>query len=112
MCAAGGLNKFYATVIDKKEGVCGVVLDIQAFGDYTKWHPYIHSLVADGLFLFSGSFHVIPRSSVRPAAEKFRTNVLKLLKKEELIDEDFIKMIMKQRGKPPIKMTGKSRAIW
>ncbi len=39
----------------------------------------------------------MPRSSVKPLAEIFRANVLKMLKKEGLIDEDIIKMILKWR---------------
>jgi len=96
-CAADSLKVFLRTVIGRKDGVVGAVLAIQTFGDYAKWHPHIHSLVADGLFLPSRTFHVMPRSSMKPLAEIFRANVLRMLKKEGLIDEDFIKMILKWR---------------
>ncbi len=32
---------------------------IQTFGDYARWHPHLHALVADGLFLESGYFYVM-----------------------------------------------------
>jgi len=70
---------------------------IQTFGDYAKWHPHIHSIVADGLFSRSGIFYVLPKISIQPLAELFRANVLSMLKKEGLIDDDFISMIMQWR---------------
>gem|GEM_PF-2452045 len=66
-------------------------------GDYARWHPHLHALVADGLFLESGYFFVMPKADLRPLAELFRAHVLKMLKKEGLIDDAFLKMIMKWR---------------
>jgi hypothetical protein len=61
------------------------------------WHPHLHALVADGLFLESGYFFVMPKADLRPLAELFRPHVLKMLKKKGLIDDAFISMIMKWR---------------
>ena len=55
-------------------------MTIQTFGDYAKWHPYIHSIVADGLFSRSGIFYVMPKISLQPLADLFRVNVLSMLK--------------------------------
>jgi hypothetical protein len=81
----------------KKYGIPGFVFAIQTFGDYARWHPHLHGLVADGLFTESGYFYVMPKVDIRPLAELFRANVLTLLKKEGLIDDSFIKMIMSWR---------------
>ncbi len=70
---------------------------IQSFGDYARWHPHLHALVADGLFLESGYFFVMPKVDLRPLRELFRAYVLKMLKKEGLKDDTFIKMILKWR---------------
>lgn len=70
---------------------------IQTFGDYARWHPQLHALVANGLFLDSGYFYIMPKVDIRRCAELFRAYVLKMLKKEGLIDDAFIKMIMKWR---------------
>ncbi len=75
----------------------GAVIVIQTFGDYPKWHPHIHAPVADGILNPSGMFYVMPRVSVKPLAELFRANVLKMPVKEERIDDAFVKMIMKWR---------------
>lgn len=70
---------------------------IQSFGDYARWHSHLHALVADGLFLESGYFFVMPKVDLRPLREIFRALVLKMLKKEGLIDDTFIKMLMSWR---------------
>jgi len=72
-------------------------LAIQSFGDYSRWHPHLHALVADGLFTESGYFYVMPKVDLRPLAEIFRASVLKMLEKEGRIDDAFIKMIMAWR---------------
>ncbi len=94
-CASKSITKFLRTVLGKQHGIPGVVMVIQTFGDYARWHPHLHALVADGLFLDSGYFYVMPKVDIRRCAEFFRAFVLKMLKKEGLIDDAFIKMIMK-----------------
>ena len=96
-CAADSLLTFFSTALGMEDGICGAVMTIQTFGDYARWHPHIHSIVADGLFGRNGIFHVMPRISIKPLAELFRANVLTMLKRNELIDDQFIAMIMKWR---------------
>ena len=96
-CAANSLAKFFKITLRKKAGIPGVVVAIQSFGDYARFHPHLHALVADGLFLESGYFFVMPKVNLRPLQELFRGHVLKMLKKEGLIDNTFITMIMKWR---------------
>jgi len=96
-CAADSLLTFFRTTLGLVDGVCGAVMTIQTFGDYAKWHPHIHSIVADGLFRRSGVFYVMPKLNITPPAELFRANVLSMLKEEGLIDDAFITMIMKWR---------------
>jgi hypothetical protein len=52
-------------------------------------------LVADDLFLESGYFCVMPEVNLCPLTELFRAYVLKMSEKEGLIDDAFIKMILK-----------------
>ncbi|GAB4275434.1 MAG: hypothetical protein Kow00111_28770 [Thermincola ferriacetica] len=71
---------------------------IQTFGDYCRWHPHIHAIVSDGLYTESGYFFVMPRSvDLLPLKEMFRARVLAMLKKEGLVDDAFIRMIMQWR---------------
>ena len=96
-CATISLTTFFQTVLNKQHGIPGIALAIQSFGDYARWHPHLHALVADGLFTESGYFYVMPKVDLRPLAEMFRASVLKMLQKEGLIDDAFIKMIMAWR---------------
>ncbi len=93
-CAAKSLSCFFRISLGKNYGIPGIVIAIQTFGDYVRWHPHLHALVADGLFLESGYFFVMPKVDVRPLRELFRSQVLKMLRKEGLIDDAFIKMLM------------------
>ncbi len=78
----------------KKHGIPGIVVTVQTFGDYARWHPHLHALVADCLFLESGCFFVMPKADLRPLAELFRAHVLKMLKKEGVVNDAFTKMFM------------------
>jgi hypothetical protein len=51
--------------LGKKTGIAGVILAIQTFGNYARRHPHLHALVADGLFLESGYFFVMPKVFLR-----------------------------------------------
>jgi len=93
-CAAKSLSQFFRISLGKKFGTPGIVVAIQTFGDYVRWHPHLHALVADGLFLESGYFFVMVKADLRPLRELFRARVLKMLKKEGLIDDTFIEMLM------------------
>jgi len=85
-CATTSLTTFFKTVLNKQYGIPGIALAIQSFGDYSRWHPHLHTLVADGLFTESGYFYVMPKVDLRPLAELFRASVLKMLQKKELPD--------------------------
>ncbi len=38
-------------------------------GDYARFHQHLHALVADGLFLESGYFFIMPKTDLRPLRE-------------------------------------------
>jgi hypothetical protein len=96
-CAVKSLMKFFKLTLGKKTWIPGVVVAIQSFGDYARWHPHLHALVAEGLFLESGYFFVMPSIDIQPLIELFRVHALKMFKKEGLIDEAFIKIILAWR---------------
>ncbi len=78
-----------------EDGVLGSVMTIHTFGDYCRWHPHVHGIVADGLFYGDGMFYVLPKNAdIANLAKIFRANVLKMLKKEGKIDDKLIKNIM------------------
>jgi len=54
-------------------------------------------------------YYVMPKVDIRPLAELFRANVLTMLKKEGLIDDSFIKMIMRWRHNSGVSVHNKVR---
>lgn len=55
-CANKSLLALFRTAL-KRDGVLGAVMAIQTFGDYARWHPHIHALVVDGLFMENWHFN-------------------------------------------------------
>jgi hypothetical protein len=51
------------------EGIPGIVMAIHSYGEYLDWHPHLHILMADGLFVRSGLFYVLPQVSLKPMEE-------------------------------------------
>ena len=93
-CVNQSLLQFFRKATGLKKGNLGAVMAIQTFGDYVRWHPHIHVLLADGLFRENGVFYVMPKIEICPLAELFRANVLKMLKKEGKIDDGLIEKLM------------------
>ena len=73
------LIEFLRTSLGLSEGVPGIVMAIDTFGEYLDFHPHLHALVADGLFARSGVFHVLPEVSLKPVEELFRARVITFL---------------------------------
>lgn len=97
-CAYHSLLIFLQNVIGLQDGVPGVILSIHTFGDYPeKFHPHIHAIVSDGLFLKTGAFYVMPDVDLKPLEEIFRAKVFNMLKEEGKIDDDIIKKLMDWR---------------
>ena len=97
-CANTSLLTFLRTATGIEDGVLGAVMTIHTFGDYCRWHPHVHGIVADGLFYGSGMFYVMPKNvDLDNLAAIFRANVLQMLKKEGKIDDTLIKNIMAWR---------------
>ena len=45
------LTDYLRTALDCPEGVPGIIMTLHTFGEYLDFHPHVHALVADGLFL-------------------------------------------------------------
>lgn len=96
-CANNSLKRFFRTALHLPQGQIGAVTAIQTFGDYANWHPHLHLLVADGLFVGNGVFHVLPKVDITPLCELFRAAVLRMLKKKGRIDDALIRNLMTWR---------------
>ena len=93
-CAAHALREFFRTTLNLPKGTPGVVMAIQTFGDYVKWNPHLHAIVANGLFTSRGIFHVMPEVSLKPLARIFRAAVFRELRDRGFINDEFIAKLM------------------
>ncbi|MFO8240028.1 MAG: transposase [Dissulfuribacterales bacterium] len=63
-------------------GIPGLVMVIHTFGDYARFHPYLHAIVADGLFRKNGTFYVLPRFRIKQLERIFRSCILAMFKRK------------------------------
>lgn len=97
-CAYESLKYFLQEKTGCPDGIPGVVMTIQTFGDYPdRFHPHLHCLVSDGLFRKTGTFYVMSAGDLKFLEEIFRAKVFKMLKKEGKIGDDLIKNLMSWR---------------
>jgi hypothetical protein len=70
---------------------------IHTFGDYARYHPHLHAIVADGLFRTNGTFYVLRQSDPKHLEEIFSAKVFSLLRREGKIDDRQIRKLMSWR---------------
>ena len=87
------LREFLRTTLDLPDGLPGLVMTIHSFGDYLDFHPHLHALVADGLFMRSGLFYVMPEVSLKPLEELFRARVITFLTGKGLLPPERARML-------------------
>ncbi len=73
------LLEYLRATLDLPEGLPGIVMTIHTFGEYLDFHPHLHALVADGLFVRSGLFYCLPNVSLKSLEELFRARVITFL---------------------------------
>jgi hypothetical protein len=44
------MELFFQTALGTNDGVLGMIMVIHTFGDYARFHPHLHAIVAEGLF--------------------------------------------------------------
>ena len=79
------LTDYQREILQLPDGIAGAVMALHTFGEYLDFHPHLHALVADGLFLRGGWFHVLPESGIRPLEELFRNRIIAFLVNEGLL---------------------------
>jgi ribosomal protein S27E len=91
-CAAETVQRVWRAALGRRDGAAGIVASIQTFGSQANWHPHIHALVTDGLFLRDGTWVAGPRYEEdleRALTETFRRLVLDTLVREASLSEVF-----------------------
>src|ERR1039457_2171407 len=108
------LTAYLRTALVCPEGVPGVIMTLHTFGEYLDFHPHIHALVADGLFvrptnddgtsrgeqaqtlnsqLSTFNFHTLPDSPLKPLEELFRAKVINLLVEQKLLPAERVHVL-------------------
>ncbi len=63
---------------------------LQSFGDFIHWHPHIHALVTEGVFLPDGTFVPLPKLASEPFLKLWEQAVFDLLLTEGKITEEVV----------------------
>jgi len=87
------LVEYMQTTLGLREGLPGLVMAIHTFGEYLDFHPHLHALVADGLFVREGLFHVLPEVSLKPLEDLFRARVITFLVEKGLLPPERANML-------------------
>jgi len=108
------LSEYLRTALDCPQGVPGIIMTLHTFGEYLDFHPHIHALVADGLFvrptndegrswgeqaqtlnsrLSTFNFHTLPDAPLKPLEELFRAKIIHLLVEEKLLPVERVQVL-------------------
>lgn len=87
------LLEYLRATLSLPDGLPGLVMAIHTFGEYLDFHPHLHALVADGLFVRSGLFYVLPEVSLKPLEELFRARVITFLVDKGLLPPERANML-------------------
>jgi len=87
------LVEYMRTTVGLPDGLPGIVMAIHTFGEYMDFHPHLHALVADGLFIRDGLFHVMPQVSLEPLEQLFRARIITFLTQKGLLPPDRARML-------------------
>jgi hypothetical protein len=87
------LVEYMRTTLRLPEGHPGIVMAIHTFGDYLDFHPHLHALVAEGLFVQGGLFHVMPQVSLKPLEKLFQAKIIAFLVKKGLLPPERARML-------------------
>ena len=93
-CGWNVIEKCFKSAAGHQEGVAGVTIAVQTYGDFLNFNPHLHAIVSDGCFLPDGEFRVAPWLTALNLDEAFRYEVLNMLKKEGKINDAVIENMM------------------
>ena len=109
--AQESLREYLRTALDCPEGIPGIILTLHTFGEYLDFHPHIHALVAEGLFVRSSedsgsaqaqtlnsqpstlNFLPLPEAPIKPLEELFRAKVVHLLVGQKLLPPERVQVL-------------------
>lgn len=93
-CAWKVINTYLKTVTSQDDAVPGASIAVQTYGDFLNFNPHLHAIVSDGCFLEDDGFRTAPDFMLEDLEEVFRYEVLKMLKKEQKINDAIIENML------------------
>ena len=79
--------------LDQPDGMPGIVMAIHTFGEYLDFHPHLHLLMAEGLFLRDERFLVLPENGMNAVEELFRAKLITFLSKQGFLPPERARML-------------------
>jgi len=86
-----------AAAFEEKGFRPGMVSVVQTFGEAARFHPHVHALCSRGGWNAAGQWVPVPYLDHRMAEELFRHRVLRLLKKQHLLSDERIELLLSWR---------------
>lgn len=71
-------------------GLPGMVATVQTFGDLIHWHPHVHAIVSEGVFMKDGTFVSMPDVDLDKCVARWQKKVFALLVREKKIELDVV----------------------
>jgi hypothetical protein len=97
-CFYQTLKQFLQEAYPERQAVPGMIVSIQTYGDdLLRFHPHLHCLVSDGLFLPDGSFLPVPAPEPEMVMRAFRHRLLKALLAREIITPQMVELLLSWR---------------
>lgn len=97
-CFYQTLKQFLKEASPGTQAVPGMILSMQTYGDdLVRFHPHLHCLAADGLFLPGGSFLPVPAPDPELLMQAFRHRLLKTLLGRGIIAEPMVELLLSWR---------------
>jgi hypothetical protein len=106
------LRDYLRTAMDCPDGMPGAILALHTFGEYGNFHPHIHALVADGLFIqrsretaskgtgisdveVLSKMDFLPRAqtAINSLKELFRAKVISFLVSQNLLSPENVRVL-------------------
>ncbi len=97
ICAWKVMNTYLKSVVSDTNAVPGASIAVQTYGDFLNFNPHLHAIATDGCFLYDGSFKTAPGFILEDLEEIFQYEVLKMLKKEDKINDAVIENMLSWR---------------
>ena len=110
--AQESLAAYLRTALDCPQGVPAIILTLHTFGEYLDFHPHVHALVADGLFVRNlpspapqtahssalspptcPAFLALPETGLKPLEELFRAKIIDLLVEQKLLPPERVQVL-------------------